>query len=49
MAKASPQLQDESQSPQESILPRVNETVEEYSRRIDHMLKDWKSRKAEND
>jgi len=44
MAKASTPLQDESQPPQESILPRVNESFPEWSKRIDAMLQEFRAR-----
>ena len=46
MAKDSPQQQDESQPISESIVPRVNESFAEWSKRIDEMLKKFRARKG---
>jgi len=41
MAKASTQLQENPNPPEDSILPQHNETYEEWSERVDRMLQEF--------
>ncbi len=43
MDEIRPRKEENPSPPEDSIQPLPNETVEEYSLRIDRMLKDWRA------